>query len=466
MFGTEKLDNKNTYSPNLQYITESENRTYGEANSFFRKEELYLQDIERRIKSGELSNPEDIYDECHAIASDLAKCCEMYLKALYIFENNIPGNRIDSIWEKLKKIEYQTDKKGNLIYRTSNGIITFLRYDDNNNPIVDLDGKSIYFDEIGNTYNERNRGSKIAINGHQLDRLIELLSLESRLYLETRMLSIPMNKTETNGSISIIDFLQNKGILSSDEYLTKQEYDSWIEKHKKTFEVARYSGQNKSDVNVEFLYHLAKQIKAVAQYRIKPRDDQIFTITDEELSKLPTEIANLASFNSKLLSEKLIKLIVNNENIKEKVSFMFKQNYILPKNIKPSTFCKMLETMSIKEIFYTSYICYISDNYQFFKDNSNKINDYESSFAFEIVRTLNLFNLTEDKIVSFFCQLKTVFEDGFVLNSKNLMALFKLAKVEINKYSYIKNSSFYNVDNKINSDINIIKKFDDSHFKI
>ena len=125
MFGPVELDSKNTYSPNLQDITESANRTYGEANSFFRKEELYLQDIERRIKSGELSNPEDIYDECHAIASDLAKCCEMYLKALYIFENNIPGNRIYSILEKLKKIEYQTDKKGNLIYRTSNGINKF-----------------------------------------------------------------------------------------------------------------------------------------------------------------------------------------------------------------------------------------------------------------------------------------------------------------------------------------------------
>ena len=80
----------------LEDIQESAERTYGEANSFYRKEELYLKDIERRIIAGELSSEKDIYDECHAIASDLAKCCEMYLKALYIYEHNIPGNQISS----------------------------------------------------------------------------------------------------------------------------------------------------------------------------------------------------------------------------------------------------------------------------------------------------------------------------------------------------------------------------------
>ena len=147
MFGPKELDLRNTYNPNLQEIQESAERTYGEANSFYRKEELYLKDVERRIMSGELSSEKDIYDECHAIASDLAKCCEMYLKALYIYEHNIPGNQIDELWEKLKNSEFKTDERGNLIYVTPAGEITFVRYDDNGEPIKDSNGKLIYFDK-------------------------------------------------------------------------------------------------------------------------------------------------------------------------------------------------------------------------------------------------------------------------------------------------------------------------------
>ena len=45
MFGPKELDLRNTYNPNLQEIQESAERTYGEANSFYRKEELYLKDV-------------------------------------------------------------------------------------------------------------------------------------------------------------------------------------------------------------------------------------------------------------------------------------------------------------------------------------------------------------------------------------------------------------------------------------
>ena len=62
LFGPRELDIKNTYNPNLQDIRESSLRTYGEANSFYRKEELYMKDVERRILSKELSKEEDIYD--------------------------------------------------------------------------------------------------------------------------------------------------------------------------------------------------------------------------------------------------------------------------------------------------------------------------------------------------------------------------------------------------------------------
>ena len=344
MFGPKELDIKNVYTPDLQNIQESAERTYGEANSFFRKEELYLLDIERRLNNGTLTDPKDIYDECHAIAADLAKCCEMYLKALYIYENNIPGNEIDSIWNKLKNFEYQSDSMGNLIYKTSSGVITFVKYDENGAPLVDENGKKIYFDKFGNVYNDNNRGSKIKRNGHQLDRLIELLSPESRLYLETRMLSIPMSETEKNGSISIIDVLQNKGVLDTEEHITKEQYESWIEQHKKTFEESRYSGEKKYDVNIEFLHHLANQIKAVAQYKIEPKSDQIFTITDEEISKLPIEIQKIASYNRNIISEKLIKILAANDEIKKKITLLFSKKFFLPNDIKSETL-----GMTIKE---------------------------------------------------------------------------------------------------------------------
>ena len=45
MFGPKELDLRNIYNPDLKNIQESAERTYGEANSFYRKEELYLKDL-------------------------------------------------------------------------------------------------------------------------------------------------------------------------------------------------------------------------------------------------------------------------------------------------------------------------------------------------------------------------------------------------------------------------------------
>ena len=149
MFGPKELDLRNTYEPNLNDIQESAKRTYGEANSFYEKEEVYLKYLETKILSGGLSSKEDIYDKCHAIASDLAKCCEMYLKAIiYIYEHNIPENQIDKIWEKLKNADYKTDNMGNLIYETPSGKITFLKYDKDNNIIKNANGRAIYFYQV------------------------------------------------------------------------------------------------------------------------------------------------------------------------------------------------------------------------------------------------------------------------------------------------------------------------------
>lgn len=462
MFGPKELDSRNTYNPNLQEIQESAERTYGEANSFYRKEELYLKDIERRIMSGDLSSEKDIYDECHAIASDLAKCCEMYLKALFIYEHNIPGNQVDELWEKLKKSEFKTDERGNLICVTPAGEITFVKYDDNGNPVKDSNGKLIYFDKNNNVYTENSRGSKIKRNGHQLDRLIELLSQESRLLLETRMLTIPMETTEMNNSVSILDVLLKKGVLSQNNQISSEQYVGWIEQHKKTFEEARYSGQKKYDVNVEFLYHLATQIKAVVQYRMDPKNNQKFTVTDEQLSQLPKEIQQMASFHSYLLSEDLIKLIANNEEIKNKIILLFSNKYVIPpKNVSPLDFYNMIRLMDDKEIIYVSYLCYMFQNYD--KLNSGAIDgqqEKETKKAFEIAGIFNSIGITPNKVIGFFVQIKEVFGEKITIGNESISKLLTLLRSEIdNKYSYINNiyylksKSDYKLDSFSNIDI-------------
>lgn len=468
MFGPKELDLRNVYNPNLQNISESAKRTYGEANSFYRKEELYLKDVERRIFSEELIDEKEIYDECHAIASDLAKCCEMYLKAIYIFEHNIPGNKIDELWDGLKNSEFMIDERGNLLYKTSNGEVTFAKYDLYGNPNKDSAGKVIYYDKNGNVYNDNNKGSKIKRNGHQLDRLIDLLSPESSLLLETRMLTIPMEKTENNSSISIFDVLLEKGILSLDNQISSEQYISWIDQYKKTFEEARYSGQKRYDVNVEFLYHLATQIKAVAQYKMAPKHSQHFTITQEELNSLPEEIKQLALFRSDLLSEELIKIIANDDEIKNKIKVLFSGNYVLPpKNISPKDFYSMINLMSSNEIIYSFYLCYMIQN-------SNKLNKGEMSedTGEDVKQTLKIalifksIDLKPEQVIGLFIQIKSIFKNKVTIGNESIGKLLQtLQNKDVYGYYYLANENkkyinrYYNKDIDINMKNNFKNKF-------
>lgn len=360
MIDAHSIDMRNTYQPDLTDIEESAKRTYGEAKCFFRKEELYLNDIQRRLETGELRLVEDIYDEVHASASGLAECCEMYLKALYIYENKNSNLSIEDIWNKLKTPEYKTDENGRLIYRTSNGIITYPKYDSNNNVMLDSNGNEIYTDDQNNIYNPNNRGSKIKMNGHDLDRLIKLLSDESQMLLEVRICTIPMEKTSTksNKVVSIIDILRDKKIISLSNKMTETNYYSWVETHRKAFEEARYSGQIDSDVNIEFLYHLATQLKAVVQYKMKPTQEQIFNVTDEELKSLPKEIQELFEFDKKLVSQDLIKLVANNESVKSKLVYLISNDYIkYLTGVKASNFYNLLNQFELNELMYVIHLC-------------------------------------------------------------------------------------------------------------
>lgn len=486
MFGPKELDKANTYNPNLQNISESAERTYGEANSFFEKEEIYMQYIERQILLGKLTDEKDIYDKSHAIASDLAKCCEMYLKALYLYENKNGTLSCEDLWkileakikeDKTKEDARVKDKNGNIIYYQTKEdnktpklhpdgsvVYVYAKVDSLGNPVLDSNGKQVYVDKFGFEYNENNKGSAVKTNGHALDRLIELLKPESKLLLETRMLSIPMESTEKNNSISIIDKLQQVGILSLEEHISQEQFLGWLDQHKKTFEESRFSGQNQYTVNIEFLYHLATQIKAVAQYIMSPKKNQKFTVTEEEFNKLPAEIQQLASFHSHLISENLIKLVANNEEVNKKIQSFFNKKYILPTDISQQDFYKMIEMMSEKEISYTSGLCYMIKNYK--QLNSTIIDDetkQKMGLSLDIAAMFNAMQISSSKVVGFLIQVKETL--GLEIGSKDFYKLFRVLRNNLVHRNY--NYDFPNKEVEITYDNTInFENINNNNYKL
>jgi len=454
MFGTKELDERNTYNPNLQDIYESALRTYGEANAFFEMVELYLKNLEKKIF--ELTK-EEIYDKSNAIASDLAKCCEMYLKALYIFENNIEGKNIDEIWNKLmaqdKNDRIKRDENGNKVYyleqKDGSLIYTYVKVDEKGNNIVDTKGNPIFVDKNGNEYSLGNQGKAVTVSGHQLDRLIDLLSLESRLLLETRILTIPMETTEKNTKISILDLLREKGIISSNQQITQEQYNSWLEQHKKTFEEARYSGQKQHNINIEFLHHLATQIKAVVQYKISPKNNQIFTITDDELSKLSVEIQQLSAVNHNLLSEKLIKLVASDKEAKEKIITLLSKQYInYIENLKSNNFYKLIKDFDLDEIFFIAYLCHWSSNYDKLNTitNGNLGNNEDIKKILVVVKFFNICKFSSNQIVELCIQLKSTSNQK--IDNQSFIELLKvLSKLFDPIFYYNKEKIIYKKNN-------------------
>ena len=261
------------------------------------------------------------------------------------------------------------------------------------------------------------------------------------------MLTIPMETTEKNGSVSILDKLQENGLLSSTEHISQKQFAGWLDQHKKTFEESRFSGQKEYDVSVEFMYHLATQIKAVVQYEMAPNKNQQFTITSEELSKLPFEIRQLVSFHSELISEQLIKLIVSDENIKNKIIRLLSEPYILPNGISQKNFYDMIKYFDISEINYVSYMCYMVKNYQ--QLNSSVINDNNHNFnkAFKFAGLLNTINLSSDKIIGLCIQIKSIL--GITIGSDTFDLLFNalIGDKLYNKYNKGFSKNVYNSNN-------------------
>lgn len=443
MFDLREIDAKNTYEPNLDDKKESYERTYGEANEFYDAIVLYLNKLGTEIN---ILSPEQIYDSCSAVASDLAKCCEMYLKALYIYENKLNFNNINDIWNVLKNSSFKIDKNGNPIYfleQDGTKKYTYIKVDNNGNKETDLNGNNIYVDDTGNIYKEGKQGRKIKMNGHQLDRLIDILSNDTKMLLEMRMCTIPMENTEFYNHVSLFDVLKICNIIFPRRKMYQTEYLDWVDKHKKTFEEARYSGQNVSNVNLEFLFHLATQIKSVSQFKINPTNTQDFnivvdgdllikqgefdigkilvklqqdvtnslkydkvrevtynTLSEDEFKSMPNELQKFFSFDLRLLSDELIELVKNDKEVEDKISFINMHNCkSILREVSNSTFYNLVKCCDIKEIDYILKLCYdVNRIYYPSKIDDNVGND---EYIKNIVSFFRIFTFSIDDIINY-----------------------------------------------------------------
>ena len=398
------------YNADLSDIMESASRTYGEANVFYRMAVNELVAMLADMNDSYWPRREELYDEVNAVATILAASCEMYLKALYLFEHKDDGLSVEELWAKLRNSEFKMDEKGNPVYEKElpdgKKVIVFAMYDDNGEVVRDRFGKILYRDSDGNAYTEGTQGKKIKMNGHDLDRLINMLSPENVFMIEARMKSIEMNQTTKYRRVSVVDWLESKNLLSRADKVSREDYLGWVDKHKKTFEESRYAGQKRRVVSIEFLHHLATQIKAVAQYRLDPTENQMFAFTEEELKAQPEEIKILAKENPKLISQMLVKAMANEQKMKDKFKVLMTRQYRMDLNcIGPGAFYRMLEHCTEREIEDISLIGYLR-NYKGSSDLLERGTDKTIKSVKKFLDCLDKLDIDMDTIVMYYLDLK------------------------------------------------------------
>lgn len=317
-----ELSQKNTYQPNLTSTQESCERTYRQAMRKLDKITQYYSNIDLSKLSAE-----DIYDACCEAAADLALCCELFLKSIYIYENGLKGTNIDVMWNNLTRPQVK-DQNGNDMY-INNGVVSMLRVDSDGNHILDENGNKTYIDENGNILKNGQQGKKIQKSGHDLEHLITtVISDESRLLLDIMMTANLIEETDKHTKVDLIDILTSKGAVESERKMTELQYRGWLNQHAVTFVDARYAGQSYHNIEVAFLFHLATQCKALAQYVIEPDKKENVNLTEEEINKIPAIISKLASLNKKLITQKLIKLVVHDDDKRLKLEKVTQENVI------------------------------------------------------------------------------------------------------------------------------------------
>ena len=344
-----ELSQKNTYQPNLTSTQESCERTYRQAIRKLDKITQYYSNID-------LSNlsSEDIYDACCEAAADLALCCELFLKSIYIYENGLKGTNIDVMWNNLARPQVK-DQNGNDMY-INNGVISMLRVDNDGNPILDENGNRTYIDESGNILRNGQQGKRIQKSGHDLEHLITtVISDESRMLLDIMMTANLMEETDRHTKVDLIDILTSKGAVESERKMTESQYRGWLNQHAVTFVDARYAGQSYHNIEVAFLFHLATQCKALAQYVIEPDKKENVNLTEEEIENIPNVISKVAAISKRLVTQDLIKLVIHDDKKRKKLEGISQPGIIeLFLTAKPSHFYSLVSDFEIDEI---AFVC-------------------------------------------------------------------------------------------------------------
>ena len=388
------IDSHNNYNPDLSDILESARRTYGEAVVFFEMAKTRLDKLSELIHNRMITR-DVLYDNVNAVASVLAECCELLLKSIFLYEHSYDGVEIDELWDILRKPDFKMDVNGNYVYeqiaQDGHKVYVYAVVDETGNRIVNEQGKMVYRDSCGNEYLEGQQGKKIKTNGHDLDRLINMLSDQSKGILESRMMSIKKSKTGRNTILQAVDFLESMYMVSRKSIISRDTYDGWIEQHKKTFEQTRYAGEKKHDVSVEFLYHLAIQIKAVAKYKLDTEREWKFTLTKDEIEGLPEEIQIVAAENPDILTTWFVHKLARNEMVLRNFEAFFKNKLRMPlKDVNCNAFFVMMCELNEKEVRDICFIFYLRTEKG--KKMLEKLADNKALFGVK-----NLVDILEDK---------------------------------------------------------------------
>lgn len=407
-----ELSKKNTYQPDLSNSQESCERTYRQAIRKLDKNMTYYNGVD-------LSNlsQEEIYDICNEAAADLALCCELFLKAIYIHEHGIKGENIDTMWENLSRPNVK-DANGNKMY-INNGVIAYIQVDSNGQKILDANGQVTLADIDGNPISFNAKGNVIKKNGHDLEYLItSVISPEARLLLEIIMTTNLMEETEKHKRVDLVDILASKGALEETKKISENQYKGWLGQHAQTFIDSRYAGQKYHNIEVAFLYHLAIQCKALAQYIIEPNKKQQVQLTNQELQNIPDIIKKMSSKYKRLISEGLIKLTIENEKMRKKLEAIFDSGIVgLFVQIKSQYFLAIIQHFSMDEIV---FVCkFIASYYQ---NLSNK------KFAYYFSKT----KLNPNEFINICIYLK---QAKYTINEELFNTLF--AVLNYNKKMYL-----------------------------
>jgi len=339
-----ELSKRNSYQPDLTSADEACRRTYGQASEKL----AFITTNYQNIDLDKLT-PEEIYDICSILSSDLALCCELFLKSIYIYENGLKGTDINAIWDNLAHPKE--------IYINNNGIVSMLRVDNDGNPILDKNGNKTFIDKNGNVLQNGTQGSKVKKSGHDLEHLItNIISKDSKILLNIMMTTKPTEQTEKYKQVDLVDILTVKGGVEPKKRISDSQYEDWLNQHAMTFVEARYAGQKNPDTDVAFLFHLATQCKSLAQYIIEPERRENIDLTIEEMKNLPEVITQLKNLNRNLVTQDLIKLVINDESKKKNLEKITKKSVIkIFDKIKPRQFYSLIKLFDDEEL---AFVCY------------------------------------------------------------------------------------------------------------